>query len=131
MPGRARRRKRLGHPRETLTFRPGTAGVSPACQRNPRRSIAFGRDARAPREQLLPHPRRRWPVRARPDRIARVLSRLIAEHLIALFTDAAQRRRRIDLLTVLIRIACETRLLSARFLRRANLVRIFLRSHLV
>jgi hypothetical protein len=60
-----------------------------------------------------------------------VLSRLIAEHLVPLLANAPQRRRVIDLLPVLIGIACETGLLPARFLGRANLVRIFLCDHLV
>jgi hypothetical protein len=59
-----------------------------------------------------------------------VLSRLVGEHLVPLLPNAAQRRRVIDLFPVLIRIACETSLLSARFLGRANLMRIFLCSHL-
>jgi hypothetical protein len=60
-----------------------------------------------------------------------VLSRLIGEHLVPLLANAAQRGRVIDLLPVLIRIAGETGLLAARFFGRANLVRIFLCSHLV
>jgi hypothetical protein len=60
-----------------------------------------------------------------------MLSRLIGEHLVPLLAIAAQRGCVINLLPILIRIACETSLLSARFLGRADLVRVFLRSHLV
>src|SRR5688572_22980548 len=101
MPGCAWRRKRVDHSRETVTAK------------------------------LLPHSRRRRPIRAGSNRIARVLSRLIGEHLVPLLSNATQSGRVIDLLPVLIRIACETGLLSARFLGRANLVCIFLWSHLV
>jgi hypothetical protein len=59
-----------------------------------------------------------------------VLSRLVGEHLVPLLANAAQRGRVIDLFPVLIRIACETSLLSAWFFRRANLMRIFLCYHL-
>jgi len=56
---------------------------------------------------------------------------MTGKYLVARLANATQSGRVIDVLPVLIRIACETGLLSARFLGRANLVCSFLWSHLV